>query len=142
MQYTPRHDTLTLSAVTHPTPPVTQHAAPRRWLFVLIATLLVLAAAGTAWWLTRPEPPVEKSSTVTTAAAITACEDAVKLQLKAPGTAKFGDQFVRDGTPAEVIGWVDSENGFGALVRNRFLCLAHKGQTGWRISEVTFSDWP
>lgn len=122
------------------------HAARRRrlWPWILAAlVVLALAGGGAAWYLTRPGPPVETSTTLTNQSAIPACEAGVNERLKAPGTAKFGGHVVRETAidVVEVVGWVDAENGFGALVRNRFLCVAHRGQTGWRVSDVEFSDW-
>jgi Protein of unknown function (DUF2510) len=63
-------------------------------------------------------------------AAFTVCKNFVKDRLKAPGTAKFAkrsDPFVRvitidDGANYFVTGWVDSQNGFGALLRADFRC--------------------
>lgn len=55
--------------------------------------------------------------------AVTACEAAVKAQLKAPATAKFsGENVSHGGTVYTVSGNVDAENGFSALVRNSFSC--------------------
>jgi hypothetical protein len=64
--------------------------------------------------------------------------------LKAPGTAKFGgEEYSTRNTdiPVRVSGWVDAENSFGALVRNRYSCLATPTEHGWSVGEVTFSDW-
>lgn len=61
------------------------------------------------------------------------CERLVKDNLKSPGTAKFPGPF--SGDYAEVrdngLGWlyssyVDSQNGFGAIIRTRFSCEVTK----------------
>ena len=57
------------------------------------------------------------------AAAITQCRDAVRAQLKAPATAKFGGESV---TAGKVVGYVDSQNSYGAQVRTRFACEGGK----------------
>lgn len=56
--------------------------------------------------------------------AITACQDAVLLQLKAPASASFtstGASEVSEGS-FNVSGYVDSQNTFGANVRSNFVC--------------------
>ena len=53
-----------------------------------------------------------------------ACEDFVEERLKAPSTAEFTDG-TTTGTAAEgwtVTGSVDSENSFGAMIRNDWSC--------------------
>lgn len=115
----------------------------KRSPFALLAALLLLAAPGT-WWLTRPQPPPASWLGQTIVAGHAACEEAVRERLKAPGTAKFGGRdhrAIQNGYAYELVGWVDAENGFGALVRNRYVCEAFEGETGWRVSKVTFSDW-
>lgn len=57
--------------------------------------------------------------------ATVACRTAVKDQLKAPRTAKFSDESVSGSSGAYiVVGNVDAENSFGALVRSGFRCSA------------------
>lgn len=52
-----------------------------------------------------------------------ACKDAVESRLKAPSTAKFVDvQSSGSGSTFKVVGSVDAENGFGAMVRSNFSC--------------------
>ena len=52
------------------------------------------------------------------------CKDAVKNSLKSPGTAKFSGMSTSPmGTDEwDTTGEVDSENGFGALLRSSFSC--------------------
>lgn len=54
------------------------------------------------------------------------CEDAVKNQLKAPATAGFEwlTETAKGTLTYELIGSVDAENGFGALIRTQFSCTA------------------
>ena len=53
--------------------------------------------------------------------AIRRCEDLVTQQLKSPSTAEFDSSASGDGTWT-VIGYVDAQNGFGAMVRSEFGC--------------------
>jgi len=69
-----------------------------------------------------------------------ACRDWVKDMLKAPATADFtGEHVLRSGTTGyRVTGSVDSENGFGALIRTGFICEAtHTGDTT-SLVDITF----
>ncbi|ACV09764.1 SHOCT domain-containing protein [Jonesia denitrificans] len=52
------------------------------------------------------------------------CEQWVDKQLKAPSTAKYSDQVVKSTGVLkwEVTGAVDSENSFGAMIRNEWTC--------------------
>jgi hypothetical protein len=64
--------------------------------------------------------------------AFTVCKDFVEDRLKAPATAKFRNFFQDDGEVRVsdsgdgtfvVTSTVDSQNGFGALVRTGFICI-------------------
>lgn len=72
-----------------------------------------------------------------------ACALAVEGRLKAPATAEYGpvqsEQLNRVWT---VAGTVDSENGFGALIRNTYECTAiwdAQAETA-SVSKVNFED--
>lgn len=55
--------------------------------------------------------------------AAIACENAVEERLKAPSTAEFTGQLVTGtGSLYTVTGTVDSENEFGAMLRNAYSC--------------------
>ena len=60
-----------------------------------------------------------------------ACHDWVKDRLKSPSSAKFsGDTIKRTGNTYVVTGAVDSQNSFGAMIRNRYQCEAiHEGES-------------
>lgn len=94
---------------------------PPAGLRVLLAALIVLilaAAGGLTFLLLRPTGP---NSTV----QISACRAKVKANLKAPATAQFSQETVArqpTGNLYEVRGLVDAENGFGALLRQRYAC--------------------
>lgn len=52
-----------------------------------------------------------------------ACETKVRAQLRAPSTARFSDRYARETDGGfSVSGSVDSQNGFGAMVRSNYVC--------------------
>lgn len=121
-----------------PAAPPPPPARPSAWPKVAVAALalLVIAAAGTLLFvLLRPGP--EGNS----AKQIEACRNKVKTQLKAPATARFSEESVGrqpTGDLYEVHGLVDAQNGFGALLRERYTCTVTAD--GQALS-VTLSAW-
>lgn len=67
-----------------------------------------------------------------------ACEIAVEQLLVSPGSADFGrPRIVTRGDQVVVTGVVDSQNGFGALLRSSFECgLAEDADGRWRVVDV------
>lgn len=56
-------------------------------------------------------------------------EDFIKQRLKSPSTAEFPGLFEKDehitdlgGGEYQIRSWVDSQNGFGAMIRSRWSC--------------------
>ncbi len=75
-----------------------------------------------------------RSEIPTVGESIVACEDAVEQLLRAPATASFSS--TASGSDRVVVdGYVDSENGFGALVRSDFQCTVVGGN-----AEVVFLE--
>lgn len=101
--------------------------------------MLIAAAGVTLYVLTRPKPP----DPLSTANLITACQEAAKRQLKSPGSAKFSDETTSklSDTRMRVWGVVDAQNGFGALLRERYTCEADRGDKMWLVQSVIFTDW-
>ncbi len=70
------------------------------------------------------------------------CEQFVKDRLKSPATADFSDtDATSNGSEAwTVTGAVDSENGFGALIRNTYVCTVHHTSgDNWHLDDLQFS---
>lgn len=60
------------------------------------------------------------------------CEGFVDQRIKAPATADYNLTATRKGDGWEVVGTVDSENGFGAKVRSEVRCEVHfEGDTAY-----------
>lgn len=67
------------------------------------------------------------------------CEDFVEDRLKSPSTADFSETEVTGVEPEfTVTGAVDSENSFGAAIRNTYSCtVMYTGNDNWRLVELT-----
>jgi hypothetical protein len=68
------------------------------------------------------------------------CERFVKDKLKSPGSAEFSEEnAVEAGGAWTVSGAVDSQNSFGALVRNQFTCKVKPRTDGktWDLVALT-----
>lgn len=95
-----------------------ERRANRRLLIITLAIFLV-TGLGLGGWLAY-------SWNGTPGGAKDACHGYVKDRLKAPTTAEFAEEQVsgpRDKVYV-VTGYVDSQNGFGAMVRNSYECRA------------------
>lgn len=94
-------------------------AKPWRYLFYGMVAVPVLFVGGCFALLAfAPEDDGNSGG-----AALVACHNSVKAQLRSPGTAKFNDDSMTEVGERWVIrGSVDAENAFGATVRTRFVC--------------------
>lgn len=64
------------------------------------------------------------------------CRNFVKDQLKSPGSADFSGESPEEAGPQtwSVTGSVDSENSFGAMIRNDYVCrIRYTGNDNWRL---------
>lgn len=76
-----------------------------------------------------PDVPEVSGKPINVGLFVVKCRNNVKSQLKSPSTAKFPSALeshsaVRDGEDNVRVwqGYVDSQNGFGAMVRTQFVC--------------------
>lgn len=87
----------------------------------------------------------EKDNTLLVQELISASQKYVKQQLKAPSTAKFPGEVwqineykvytMPDGIYG-VTSWVDSQNGFGAMIRSQWLVRLKKNGDRWEPTKV------
>lgn len=103
-------------------------------------TTLALALALTA--CSSAAEPAEDRWKPTDAEAIDVCQEWVKGNLKAPASAEFSGVELKRTTPDWTVrGAVDSQNSFGAMLRNEWKCTIR-----WSIAEekwiggVEFAD--
>lgn len=114
-------------------PPSTIKRAPNWVLFTvggLMALVLALAIAAAA---------LAPDDTGSSAGAESVCEQFIDQRLKAPATSEYGfTSTVRKGMTHWVArGHVDSQNGFGALVRSDFTCqVRHLSDDTWRLVDL------
>jgi hypothetical protein len=102
---------------------------------VVLVWLLSRACGGSE--ATHPDPgPVARAK----------CEDYVKDYLKAPATAEFSGfadtQIIAQGhNKYAVIGWVDSQNSFGAELRTKYVCkTTDEGNGQWSFEPLVVND--
>lgn len=128
-----------------PTPPPRKSRAGLVGATVAVLAVLLAGAGGVYAWQqgvfgSTTETPTDAGPPMSE--LVTACQEAVKRELKSPGSAKFSEEDASGGpTYYRVEGVVDSQNGFGAVLRNRYTCNAIR-EASWRTLGVEFSDWP
>jgi hypothetical protein len=71
-------------------------------------------------------------------------EQFVRSRLKAPSTAKFcgfseANVMTLAGNSYQVTGWVDAQNGFGAMLRTNFACKLHAAGTTWYLDDISLT---
>jgi hypothetical protein len=81
-------------------------------------------------------------------AADVMCHDFVKDKLKSPGTAKFAGvteykyKTLHATKPYKfrITSWVDSQNSFGGVVRNPYVCtVSTKDGKNWHLDDLQFT---
>jgi len=81
--------------------------------------------------------------TLACSASKTPCEELVLKHLKAPATAEFTIKFSDN---KETVGWVDSQNSYGAKLRMGFVCVIGSDHTHEIYSDdkphIAFVDEP
>lgn len=106
---------------------------------VLLTLVAILVAGGWIYGtLTRQPTPAE---------AYSLCQRYVAARLSSPGSARFpaiheaGVTIATGGDDFVVRGFVDSQNGFGAIIRTPFVCtVQHDGDERWKLSELLMGD--
>lgn len=107
-------------------------------LLAAVALLLVIQR------LSQPMAPAvvaQPTAPTTDLGAITACEGYVADRLKAPASAKFSGWLdsstavLHDGALA-VRGYVDAQNGYGALIRTDWVCTVRPSGSAYSLQSV------
>ncbi len=109
-------------------------------LLVILFSLFVIIASCSIGGDDEPKPEHDA------AGASVMAEQFVKDQLKAPSTAKFQpflQQQIEDlGDGRYTIrAWVDSQNGFGAMIRTNYICtVKYIGNDKWQCENLEFEE--
>ena len=114
---------------------MTPRARALFYVFLLLAVCLCVSV-----WLSSPPPETGKEATSEQSAedqkiAIMSCAQVcVQQYLKAPGSATFSPPMettlIPKGDRYGVIGWVDSQNSFGAKLRSSYACVMQRTGPG------------
>lgn len=95
------------------------------------------AVAGAITVAVEDDEPADHSHS-----AFIACKEFVRRDLRAPATAEFrnyaagGAAVSVAGTTYTVTSSVDSQNGFGALIRSHFTCTVRREGGDWRLMDL------
>jgi hypothetical protein len=128
--------------VTQPSDNKSSNSAGKWIVGVVITLLVIVCVCLLSYQLINRKQNDYNNATM----AYLMCQEFVKDDLKAPATAKFPDisevsiisTFSNDPNRYKVNGYVDAENGFGALLRSRFTCnISYSGNDKWTINELT-----
>ncbi len=113
---------------------------------VAIMAIIGLAAWGyTSWDESRQAALVERRQTEDEEVMYLAAQHAVSDRLRSPGSARFSSwREVKRGiignTYADFGGWVDSQNGFGALLRSDWYVFMRKTGDKWEPTSVRVEE--
>ncbi len=84
--------------------------------------------------------PSKRASPTRATDAIYPCKEFVKRRLKAPSTAEFpwsGQKAAKTAHGTYVVqSYVDAQNGFGAMIRNHYVCEVVRTDNKWKLEDV------
>jgi hypothetical protein len=108
----------------------------------VVGTFAGATVAAFAGWRIDLAGSTPKPAATSEAAFVDACHEAVKAKLKAPATAQFSHESIN--TPTDkaknIVGDLDSQNGFGALVRSHYRCFAYIVDGRWHVDSTDVKD--
>jgi len=146
------HPRITLSASDKARSKATSRTTnPTKWIFIFSGVfILLITLVKFGMWVSSPseEPSPQAGPDViqTQLRVRQHCEDYVREYLKAPSTANFSsytETTVVDQGAGHyaVIGWVDSQNSFGAKLRMNYICKTTDGGTGqWSFERLVVNE--
>lgn len=103
----------------------------------LVVVLLIIGWVNTTFFHGSDPTADDRQS-----AAVEACRESVRAQLKSPGSASFsGEQYRETNDVYSITGQVDAENSFGASLRSDFTCVAEPvGDGGTYTATAAVTD--
>lgn len=113
----------------------TRRTGPPTW--AIVGLFVFALAAGALAWTLREESP----QTGDEAGARDACHTFVERRLKSPGSANYpADNATLSDGAWTVTGYVDSQNSFGASMRNQYRCVATTSNgDDWTLTSLDVS---
>jgi hypothetical protein len=109
---------------------------------ITVTVLAILALMG--WGIFQF---IQQYSGPNSSSAYSACKSFVTDQLKSPSTAEFPSMREK-GVAIEqdrgvenqfnISGYVDSKNGFGAMIRTKYYCEVYYGKGDWTLFDLSF----
>lgn len=131
------------AAMSQPHPAEQQPPANRRTIGKGYKTFLACAVAAMFLLMiiavsTSGDSGTDDQSTM----AEVMCEDFVKARLKSPGSAEFGPtDTAREDDVYTVRGPVDSQNGFGAMLRSDYVCVVRDNpDDSWNLVDISINQ--
>ena len=108
------------------------------WLFGCFGLIFIAFLIGIFSSKSSSSEPDEKTLYgVEKAALYYACKKLIPAKLKAPSTAKFPDyedsMFGMGTSVSQWTAYVDSQNGFGAMIRTNFVCTYVRAKDGLKV---------
>lgn len=113
------------------------------WSLVIFVVIFMIVASGSCGGSgsSSSDDPEKEEKTQSAYMA----EEFVKKRLKSPSTASFQNaydmQVDKNGSGWTVRGYVDSQNGFGAMMRSDFTATLHKsGGDEWKLDNINLTQ--
>lgn len=114
-----------------------------RTMLIVSAIVGVILVAGIASLLIPGHGLAQAVARGTETEAYVHAREFVTASLRAPATAQFPwqpDSASFDGTAWRIAGYVDSQNGFGALIRSHWSCELEKSGGQWRCHALVIGS--
>lgn len=118
------------------TQPASSKQSNNRWvIYVVIAAIVLLVFGYLVNGGDEDSPAADRATEV---GARDVCRQFVERRLKSPSSAEFNEEQTSGGAGAYVVtGTVDSDNSFGASIRNEYACrVTYQGDGDWRLEDL------
>ncbi|MFH1732752.1 MAG: hypothetical protein ABIF82_14025 [Planctomycetota bacterium] len=123
-----------------------QKAAAIGCAVILLGAIALAVGPCSSVFRTDPKVKAHEEKYGNKLEAFVAAQQFVEKRLLSPGSASFGwqgsEECVTDLGDGryEVKGWVDSDNAFGAKIRNNFRCVVRHDNGTWRLEVIVLRD--
>lgn len=115
-----------------------------RWPFKILGLLLIILFFVAVFSPKKPSPVVshqevqQNKDYYDSFEVKDIAEQAVKVSLKAPSTAKFIEAVSAKNKKGgwDVYGEVDAQNSYGAMLRSKYCCTMHRVGDKWKVDKI------